>query len=341
MLDARVIPFDSDDPVSKAFWRAFHSAIEGLAEFRECHAASPDNLELRAQLLGALVSLRGLTAPSEEYLREAEWWIREQTEFALAFLVAPDGRLPPQDPGYRRLKHAWLASLADSPENADLLAAVGSFLSVHDPDHAIELLERASRLEPTNAYLLGKRGRIWLNHAEVARRRGDAKTEALASNEALRLFTRALKIAKEPPQRGDLIGPACLAAFFAKQFDQARSLTAEALDLAATFPLCVQDSDAAYSAHEVLGLFALTERNMDRARQELQLAALALKDRHVPTGISLNLADALLLRSDNAAVRAFLSKVRRTWMFDHEQIYEWCRQIKRGDSPPLRRLEPQ
>jgi len=327
------------DAVDMAFIHGTLVEPEGLAELRAAHAAAPQDLETRARMLRAMAWLYRSMGPSEDFLKEVEWWIRHQPKRAAVYICSSAVSLASEHADYLRLKDAWIAALADTPDDLEVNLAASELFRTQEPDLALATLERAHALEPEHMDLQTSIGQIWLDRAREARSGGDADSEARAASQALRWLTMAVGAAKNLDQRSQVLGSACLAAVFAHEFDRAHLLSQEALELAARFPLIMERGDARYSAHEALGLLALHAGDNERAKRELGLAAKALKGQDLDsTGISFDLANALLQRSEQASVLAFLREVVKHWKVDHMQIYEWCRQLKRGGSPPLTRL---
>ena len=112
-------------------------------------AAQPDNLDLRAQLLG-YYGKRQYDKNADNTARNAHilWLIANRPDAPIAGLPCAQIDLPLNADAYAQAKNLWLEQAARHPEKVAVLNNAAHFFTQSDRDIADELFGKAQALEP-------------------------------------------------------------------------------------------------------------------------------------------------------------------------------------------------
>ena len=124
-----------------------------------------------------------------------------------------------------------------------------------------------------------------------------------------------------------------------KQFELARTLAEQYLELAQRFQQDWNFGNAIHDANCALGLCALASSNVEEAKKHLLAAAQSPGSPQLNSfGPKLDLADRLLKLGLSAEVGEYLRLIERFWELNHGVIAEWCSLIDSGQRPELDRF---
>ncbi|MDP3506490.1 MAG: hypothetical protein Q8T09_00740 [Candidatus Melainabacteria bacterium] len=213
---------------------------------------------------------------------------------------------------YEILKSAWMEHVTEDCKDITILSHAAAFFTMRHKELAIQLIERAREIEPSNNKLLrdlagiyslglsGKHDEAWLRRAyEVHKELAEAEPEAIRQVAAFANI--ALMI-------GDV--------------DTAKATAQKILAMhPAGYSPVMQD------AHLVLGRVFLKQGNIELAKNEL----LASGDRP-----QFNLANELISIGETQVVCDHLWRSLPAWKVGKVQLLLWILQLRLGAKPKLR-----
>ena len=217
------------------------------------------------------------------------------------------------------------------PHNPVFLARYARFVEWKEPSLAIELLERAHRLDARNPWLAQELGTLYLRGAM----RPDEKAyDAQAAAKALGQFDRAYELADNDALRNGVLQRRAWAAFVARRYDLAKQHAQAMLD---ANPPQDSDGDLLHWGNTILGRVALIEGDVARAKEHL------LESGNVPTspvlgsfGPSMTLASELLAVGHREVVLDYLELCAVFW--ESEELNAWRVALDTGQTPDFGNL---
>ncbi len=140
------------DYLSEAL-RAINFTEDDVADCEDHVRANPSSAEHRAQLLGYYGHHQFCCKNSSAFrLPHLLWFVENRPEFDWVFSGCMALSLNDTVEDFQAIKAAWEKQLERFPESARVAGNFGTLLLHIDPARAVELLERASELEPSATY---------------------------------------------------------------------------------------------------------------------------------------------------------------------------------------------
>lgn len=268
---------------------------EKTAELEELLLTDPENIEIRARLVGKYDS-----APFDDKvahtkrMKHIEWIVSNCPEHLLAGDHCAHINRWTHEDDYQHIKALWLTQVESKKNNPSVLLNAAEFFDSDDKELAEKLLLDAIALQPKNRDYRAKLASFysyWDGHEEQAWR----QTELLCKGFKVLDIDELIDL----PDR----------AFAAKKYDRAVSSAKWILFLIRWSDILKQHGGTRNKAHTVLGKVALIKGDVSRAKYHLEQS---IKDIACPTmcsfGPSLELADELLKVGEKAAVLGYLDK---------------------------------
>ncbi len=140
-------------------------------------------------------------------------------------------------------------------------------------------------------------------------------------------------------QRFYAVGDELAAAYKGGEFDKAKELANENLNLAKAYRCNWNYGNAIHESYSILGQISLNQGDLDGAIDDLRKAGESPGSPQLDTfGPDLDLADELLQRGKSDAVRSYLLEIKRFWKMNDGKIDGWVAEIDKGDKPRLNRF---
>jgi hypothetical protein len=284
-------------------------------------AANPDDLALRAKLLGYYFrhSRDAVVARRAHVI----WMITNHPDSA--FTASPEcGIQPVFDPeGYVAGVQAWETVQKASPDNAQIRIGFANFLMFSDRKRAIALIRQGLAATPDDQVL----SEALVSHLRLSDDPDDQRQVFTLQRDLL---------AKSPAnERYYRLGQAAEAAYLAHEFDLACQWAAEWIDITAK-EASWNTGNAIHNGHQILGLVALDRGNTPLALSELAAAATSHGSPQLDSfGPDFRLAQALLAKGHRAEVADYLRKVGSFWK--NPKLSAWITTLEQGGTPELKR----
>ena len=291
----------------------------------------PLDMSARAQLLGYYGDVSRYREPIARSRSRALvlWLIRNKPKSSLLAALSPRMRepLPFSDPEwFVDGRRAYLAHLAEDPNNLALLGLAANFLSHGDRSLTIELLQRAQSLDGSNALWARQLG----FHHYLNIRSGPEHSRVESAKKSVDQYERMLELTGGDPYGGSL-QYAAKAALVARDYDQARYF--------AEVMLRQEPSGRNYASNIhygniTLGRIALSEGNVNQARSFLLRASeVPESPRLRQIGPDTILAKQLLERGERKAVLRYLDQCAKFWVRGRDILKEWTVVVRAGRIP--------
>ena len=255
-------------------------------------------------------------------------WLIENAPYAYELRSSGRYRIDHRSAGeaYNAGFEAWRRHVEREPDNPVFFARYARFVELKEPSLAIELLERAHRLDARNPWLARELGTLYLRGAM----RPDEKAyDAQAAAKALRQFDRAYGLADNDAMRLGVLGERAWSAFAAKRYDLAKQHARAMVD---ANPPQDPDGDSLHSANTILGRIALIDGDVALAKMHL------LESGKVPAspslgsfGPSMTLASELLATGQREVVLDYFDLCAVFW--EAEELNRWRVAIDTGQTP--------
>lgn len=265
------------------------------AELEEALLRDPENIEIRARLVGKYDS-----APFDDKvahtkrMKHIEWIVSTRPDHFLAGDHCANINPWFHRDDYQHIKALWLEQVERKKDNPSVLLNAADFFNWEDKELAEKLLLDVLALQPKNLDYRAKLASFY-SHWDGREEQAWHQTELLAKG------LKSLDIGElsNLPER----------AFAAGKYDRAVSSAKWILFLIRCSDLLKQHGGARNMAHTVIGKVALIKGDVSRAKYHLEQS---IKDIACPTmcsfGPSLKLADELLKVGEKAAVLSYLDK---------------------------------
>ena len=291
----------------------------------------PLNMSARTRLLGYYADLSRYREPSSRARSRALvlWLIQDEPESSvLAALPTPVRELDPfDDPeGYVEGKRAFLAHLDKDPNNLTLLDYTAGFLSRTDRSLAINLLQRAQFLDPSNAILAR---RLAFNHYSNIRARSKS-TDIQSARKSVEQYEHMLELTDGNPY-GVSLQYAAKAALIAANYEKARY-----------FVEVMLRSDASKWNHTsnihhgniTLSRIALAEGDIKKAGSYLlQAGSTPGSPLLKQLGPDTVLAKELLEQGAKKTVLRYFDQCAKFWERGRDRLREWRILVRAGRIP--------
>lgn len=268
---------------------------EKTADLEEALLREPENMEIRAVLLGKYDSARYFdNVAHQKRMKHIEWIVSSCPEHVLAGDPCVGIIRWDHEDDYQHIKSMWLTQVESKKNNPSVLMNAANFFDSEDKELAEKLLLDALALQPKNRDYRAKLASLysyWDGHEEQAWRQAELLSKGFKVLDIDELV--------ELPDR----------AFAAKKYDRAVSSAKWILFLIRCSDILKQHGGARNMAHTVIGKVALIKGDVSKAKYHLEQS---IKDIACPTmqsfGPSLELADELLKVGEKAAVLGYLDK---------------------------------
>lgn len=126
------------------------------------------------------------------------------------------------------------------------------------------------------------------------------------------------------------------AAFASENFEQARALAKEYLEMAKDKKADWNYGNAIHHGHLALGRICLNEANIAEAKEHLLAAGRSPGSPQLKTfGPNMLLAKHLLEQGERGVVLEYITRCRQFWygIFSWVKVYRWKKMIRRGEVP--------
>jgi hypothetical protein len=324
-------PDDNDEVEEFDFgWATFQGSALSDEESTELEASlkeSPDDLELRAQLLGFYSKKEwDSREPNPNRIDHVLWTIKNVPDCGLGrtpYLQICKEHFPEAHRDAQRLvadqcKQHW--------NNADILFDLGSFYRFDNPIEAERILHRAHEIADNKSHT-----GFWLS--QVLHDLGVRNDDREKLEHGITVLQQAISDSDPDWSQLTLLCKLAKLSFDAGRSELAKQTSLEMLTkVEAVEPH--NRGQAVHVAHTVLGRLALKAGDADTAKQEL-LASCKVEGgpRLGSYGPQMQLAQELLERGEKECVLQYLDRCRSFWEMSDGKLEIWMAAI-RGDSTP-------
>lgn len=226
---------------------------------------------------------------------------------------------------YAQHKAQWLARVEAMPENVDVLEGAADFFNILDRPLALELLERASALEPINPK--------WVQKLAQVHRLNASSGDVAEAQTALSLMERAYAMSPAEDQVIALTNLPAMA-FDAGDIRKARTYATRLLDESKNQQGGWNYGNAVHKANLILGRVAVAEGRLGDAVTFLRAAGETPGSPQLNSfGPNMSLAKDILERGETAAVLAYFEACRVFWKMGGSQLDAWRRDVESGRIP--------
>lgn len=287
----------------------------------------PEHQNSRVQLIGYYGRF---DRDSEAWTRRIEhimWLIRNQPEARV--LATPDGTVDRylEADCYGEASSAWSQHLESMPENLDVLRNAAEFYTLDDRRLAIELIQRAQRIDESNPEWATELGHLYSLEMD-----GDGEPDPNAAALALIQFERAYELLGKA--HGDhILKDLAKAAFVAGETEKARKYADAMLsNITAGWNF----GNRIHHGHLILGQIALGEGNLEEAKDRLLKAGQTPGSPQLDSfGPNMALAKDLLERGEQGVVLEYFDLCSKFWNSDRDltTLAEWGELAKAGRIP--------
>ncbi len=328
---------DEPGPIATALTEAMRRRDGDIALERAAVEARPEDLIQRARYLGTLLGRRmSSPAADPDLVDEIVSWIDRhpadvpQIEMSLTFLSHA-----PFDV-YQRVRGAWDRALPRHMDDAAVLVAAAKSFSHHESARALELLERASVLDPTDSKAPLAAGQLLWLRAMRSRDGMRFERDPTIAASALRWFELALARAPDVAHRRLFLENVAGAAFACSDFERTTACALELLARPDAPERDWNDGNAIYAGNALLGRVAFARGDREAAKLHLSRAGRTQGSPQLNSfGPDLALANELLEAGESEAVLAFLGDVAKFWAGHRRRLDLWRMRIEKGERPHL------
>lgn len=303
---------------------------EGGAALEGRVLADANDVDARVRLVGFYF----LRFSPENHRRRAEhlaWLAEHRPDIGLGGFGYIDEEQAPE--GHEATRRAWVAAAARADADVRVLDNAATFLGFKRPEEAEPILRRAAAIEPENEHWRTGIARTLTRRAEWA---DDADERRRFAREAVDELESALTLAQVDwialGVRIDLTNAAVLA----EDWERVRQTAARTLVDNETCCRTYLYGNAIHWANIALGFAALAADKLADASEYLVRAGKTPGSPQLNSfGPDRDLARALLVRGERAAVLTYLEDCARFWSSDRELLERWRVAIERGEPTQL------
>jgi tetratricopeptide (TPR) repeat protein len=226
---------------------------------------------------------------------------------------------------YAQAKKTWLARVEAMPESVDVLEGAADFFNILDRPLALELLQRASALEPNNPK--------WVQKLAQAHRLNASSGDVAEAQTALSLMERAYAMGPAENQATVLTNLPAMA-FEAGDIRKARAYAERLLVESTSQQSGWNYGNAIHKANLILGRVAVAEGRLADAATFLRAAGQTPGSPQLDSfGPNMSLAKDLLERGETASVLAYFEACRVFWKMGGSQLDAWRQDVEAGRIP--------
>ena len=305
---------------------------EGAVALEQRLADNPGDHTARVQLIVYYFFGRPPNSGARKRrIEHVQWLVRNQPEAEV--LSVPPGQIHHRvdADAYSEAWTAWSQHLESMPDNLKVLRNAAGFLMFSDRQRAIELLERAQRIDGSNPLWARELGH--LHRLDMGG--GGRALDAEAAARALAEFERAYNL--RGAARGDsLLRYLAETALAAGQTEKAR---AYADTMLSNDTKGWNLGNRIHHGHLTLGKIALAEGNLEEAKNRLLKAGETPGSPQLNSfGPKMDLANALLERGEKEVVVRYFELCSEFWNSDRAmaKLANWTELAKAGKIPDLR-----
>ena len=292
-------------------------------------ASSPHDVSTRTQLLAHYMQRQPIDDPSILTAKREHvlWLVQNSPESEV--LGMPVGTISKFfDPmGYSEGKEAWMTQLEKNPKNVTMLGNAANYLAMDDRESAIELLQRAQSLDPSNAKWSMELGH---KYAVEAGPWNSPETMKQAADKALTQFENAYALDDESGKDA-LLPYLAKTAFVAEQLTKARKYAEIALQGP---PSGWNYGNRIHHGNLILGRIALREGDIAEANTRLIRASKTPGSPQLKSfGPNMTLAKELLETGERDVVIEFFRLCAKFWDMEQGKLDEWAALVEEGKIP--------
>jgi tetratricopeptide (TPR) repeat protein len=226
---------------------------------------------------------------------------------------------------YAKSKAQWLARVEAMPENVDVLEGAADFFNILDRPLALELLQRASALEPNNPK--------WVQKLAQVHRLNAGSGDVAEAQTALSLMERAYAMGPAENQTNLLTNLPAMA-FDAGDIRKARAYAERLLDASKSERGGWNYGNAVHKANLILGRVAVAEGRLPDAVTFLRAAGATPGSPQLNSfGPNMSLAKDLLERGETESVLAYFEACRVFWKMGGSRLDAWRQDVEAGRIP--------
>jgi hypothetical protein len=297
---------------------------------------NPNSLYVRGKLIHYYFEA-GIKSRSSEFEGKREqqvfWLIENHPEAELA--GSPEAGILGFDSkedqeAFEHAKGLWMQAIIQHPQDLRVLHNAAEFLSLSDPEAALEVLQKAMELNPNDTQTLGLLARTYetKEHAEKS-----AQDRAAMALKALGLRERELE-SEEEPMRSFALVEVTTDAFDANDMVKAEKYANELLTGAEGAKGNWNYGNVIFEGNTVLGRVKLRSGDVAGAKQHLLAAGKTPGSPQLNSfGPNMSLAKELLEKGERETVIAYLQECAKFWEMGQEQIQSWTVAIRKGEIP--------
>lgn len=351
---ARLKSFDvlMAERMSKTFDEKLLTARQ-VAQLETKLKTEPDDLETRKTLLHYYKDYRVKSSPAREaaVLRHRLWFVQKfpelESDEVYGRFVWDEFEAAPE---YETVKTEWLKQIEANKTNARIRLNAAKFIRQHDLALAEKILFEGEKLDAENYELPLLLNQINQSEADSAGNKDkldaikERRLKAFESGEAALSLLKRERSSGRDAKRRDLLKTLSKTALRLERFDRAKALATELiLDFGQSTSSSDYD-DATHAGNIVLGLAALREGNIAKAKEYLLIAIRApLRQEHnYLSEIDTELARELFGKGEKDAVAEYLRLCESLWNIktytdlyagELKALQSWQEQIKQGKTP--------
>lgn len=301
---------------------------EAAAALERLLADEPEHQDLRAQLIGYYSGFDRRTEAKERRIEHVMWLIRNQPRAQVLARPEADIFRGLEADAQREASSAWSKHIESAPEDLDVLRNAADFYKQSDRKLAIELLERAQRIDGSDPKWASELGHI--HRLEMGGSRAEPDPNAAAR--ALIQYERAYELLGRA--RGQhLLKYLAKTALAAGETEKARSYADAMLgDDASDWNF----GNRVHHGNLTLGRLALAEGNLEEAKDRLLKAGRTAGSPQLNSfGPNMVLARDLLERGETAVVLEYFDLCSKFWNRDRhlEKLAKWTAAVQAGEIP--------
>ena len=324
-----------------------------LAELEAALSRNPEDTETRRRLVRYYDGYLVKTTPDKEAERTKHrlWFVENRPEMSdYDILGRSDWTKAADKTEYKTLKAAWLKQVAANPKNAQIRLNAAEFIRHSEAEIAEKLLLEGESLNPENYEIPLSLNRIYRNAADDS---GNAdKPESVMENrrkefesgEAALVLLKQERSEERTENRFELLKTLSKTAYLVGRFDRAKQLATElVLDFGQNAAAAGFET-ATHTGNIVLGLVALHENDVPKAKEYLLIAIRApLRDeRSYLSKIDTELAKKLFEKGEKSVVTEYLKLAEGLGnLKNYPDLYGgetkalklWQQQIETGKTP--------
>jgi hypothetical protein len=324
-----VLAADSSVDVDRDVLDGMKLSVEDAQQLEETLKHKPEDLSVRAQLLGYYSSLHQ-RSDWIEGIREREilWLIEHHPEARLAGL--PYAQFDPHSypTAYQDAAALWKQEVAIHTNEAPVLRNAAKYFLLHDRPLAEDLLKKGAALEPQNADWPSALGHLYLLGA-------DRKTPAeakIAAAAALDQFERAYALTPEA-YKSFLLKDLAKSAFDADETSKAKMYAEQTLQAAQSEKQDWNLGNDIFFGNLILGRLALKAGDIEQAKHYLIEAGKTPGSPQLDSfGPNMTLAKELLEKGHADVVLEFFDLCAKFWRYQ-PRLEQWIATVKQGGVP--------